>query len=107
MARATEILLTGRFVEAAEAKEIGLVTDVVPDDQLMSRAEEIAGLIAANSPSSMKLTKRVLHSSANASSLEAALEVENRNQVLATRTFDMQEALSAFKDNRPPFFVGF
>lgn len=52
------------------------------------------------------LTKQVLHQDVDAPSLGAALEVENRNQVLATRTTDMVEALSAFQDEREPRFTG-
>ena len=106
LARATEILLTGRFVEADEALEIGLVTDVVEPDAVLDRALEVAATIAGNSPVGVALTKRVLRTNVDAPSLEAALEVENRNQVLATRTDDMTEALTAFREKRRPTFVG-
>jgi enoyl-CoA hydratase/carnithine racemase len=106
LGRAYEILLTGRFVEAAEALHIGLVTDVVDGERLLDRAMETAAMIVGNSPVGMALTKQVLQNNVDAPSLEAALALENRNQVLATRTDDMVEALAAFREKRPPTFVG-
>lgn len=106
LAHATEILLTGRFVTAPEALELGLVTDVVADDQLLPRALEIATAIAANSPVGVALTKQALRVNVDAPSLEAALDLEDRNQVLATRTHDMPEALAAFREGRAPDFNG-
>ncbi|MGQ4598404.1 enoyl-CoA hydratase-related protein [Nocardia sp. R6R-6] len=104
--RAAEILLTGRFVDASEALRIGLVTDICEPEHLIDRALEIAEQIRSNSPVGTALTKEVIHTNVDAASLEAALELENRNQVLATRTADMREALAAFRDKRSPQFVG-
>jgi enoyl-CoA hydratase/carnithine racemase len=106
LGRASEILLTGRFVEAEEALRIGLVTDVVGPDTLLDRAMETAAMIVANSPVGMAMTKQVVQQNVDAPSLEAALALENRNQVLATRTEDMVEALAAFREKRRPDFLG-
>jgi enoyl-CoA hydratase/carnithine racemase len=106
LGRAYEILLTGRFVEADEAARIGLVTDVVAPDQLLDRTLETARMIIGNSPVGMALTKHVLQTNVDAPSLEAALALENRNQVLATRTDDMVEALTAFREKRSPTYLG-
>lgn len=106
LGRAYEILLTGRFVEAPEALQIGLVTDVVDAEALLDRAMETADLIVGNSPTGMALTKHVVQNNVDAPSLEAALALENRNQVLATRTDDMVEALNAFREKRAPRYVG-
>lgn len=103
---ASEILMTGRFVGAEEALGMGLVNRVVPADELLAEAVSLAEQIAANSPFGVALTKRVLAVNVDASSIEAALDVENRNQVLATRTRDMPEALAAFREKRAPVFVG-
>lgn len=103
---AYEILLTGRFVDAEEALRLGLVTDVVPAEELLDRAFETAELIIGNSPVGMALTKAVVQHNVDAPSLEAALALENRNQVLATRTDDMVEALAAFREKRLPVFIG-
>ncbi|MEJ1922198.1 enoyl-CoA hydratase/isomerase family protein [Microbacterium sp. KHB019] len=100
--RAAEILLTGRFVPSDEALAIGLVSDVVDDGAQLDRAIEVAAAIRANSPFGMRMTKQILASAPT--SLEAALAVENRTQVLATRTSDMAEAVSAFREKRTPRF---
>jgi enoyl-CoA hydratase/carnithine racemase len=106
LGRASELLLTGRFVEAPEALRIGLVTEVLETEELLPRAMEIADAIRGNSPLGMQLTKQALQTNVDAPSLEAAVELENRNQVLTTRTDDMAEALAAFREKRPPRFVG-
>lgn len=103
---ASEILLTARMVEADEAARIGLVNRVVEGDALADTAVELARAIAANSPFGVRLTKQVLRTNVDAPSLEAALEIENRNQVLASRTNDMSEALAAFLEKRPPRYTG-
>jgi enoyl-CoA hydratase/carnithine racemase len=106
LGRATEILLTGRFMGADEALAIGLMIAVVGPNDLLDHALEIARTICGNTPTGMKMTKRVLAANVDAPSLTAALDMENRNQVLATRTDDMTEALAAFRAKRPPVFVG-
>lgn len=103
---ASEILLTGRMVEADEAARIGLVNRVVAVEELLPEAFALAGQIVANSPLGVRLTKRVLQANVDAQSLRAAVELENRNQVLATRSPDMAEALTAFRERRAPFFDG-
>jgi enoyl-CoA hydratase/carnithine racemase len=103
---ASEILLTGRFVEADEALRIGLVNRVVDPDDLLPAATEIARQIETNSPFAVRLTKKILQANVDAPSLEAAIELENRNQVLAIRTDDMREALTAFREKRQPKFTG-
>jgi len=104
MGRALEILLTGRFVDADEALRIGLVSDVVARDHLVDRALAMAELISSNSPFGVQLSKEVVHTNVDAPSLAAALELENRTQVLATRSPDMVEALTAFREKRTPRF---
>jgi enoyl-CoA hydratase len=102
LGRAMEILLTGRFVDAEEAVMIGLVSRVIPEAELLDRALETAAAISANSPFGVQLSKEAVHANVDAPSLEAALELENRNQVLASRSPDMIEALSAFREKRAP-----
>jgi enoyl-CoA hydratase/carnithine racemase len=104
LGRAAEIMLTGRLLDATYAERIGLVNDVHPDEELRDRALDLAGEIVANSPFGMRLTKQVLQTNVDAPSLEAALELENRNQLLATRTEDFAEALEAFQQKRPAVF---
>jgi enoyl-CoA hydratase len=105
LGHAYELLLTGRLIDAVEAERIGLVNRVVADEDLLSVAIDLAGEIAANSPLGVSLTKRVVQDNVDAPSLRAAIELENRNQVLAMQSPDMSEALSAFREKRAPRFA--
>ena len=102
--RAFELLLTGRIVESDEADRIGLVTRGVDDDDLMDAAFEIARQICANSPTGIWMTKEVMWSQLEVSSLQAGIDLENRTQILTTFTEDMGEAVQAFLSKRPPEF---
>lgn len=106
LGHASEMMLTGRRVPADEALRIGLVNRVVPTDELLTAAREVAAQIAANSPFGVQLTKEGLQLAVDAPSLHAAIALENRNQVLASRTADMAEAVTAFLSRRPPRFTG-
>ena len=104
--RAYELMLTGRFVDADEALRIGLVVRVVPDGQVVDAALESAALILANSPFGVHMTKEVMWSQLEVGSLVAGIDLENRTQLLASTTSDMEEALAAFLEKRPPQFGG-
>jgi enoyl-CoA hydratase/carnithine racemase len=104
--RAFELMLTGRLIDAAEADRIGLVSRVDPDDQVVDAARETAELIRANSPFGVWMTKEVMWSNLETGSLQAAIDLENRTQLLSSYTGDMQEALTAFLEKRPPRFTG-
>jgi enoyl-CoA hydratase/carnithine racemase len=104
--RAAEIAFTARTVEADEALRIGLVNRVVPPGHLIDEAMTMAGQISQNSPGGVRLSKRALHRNQEIGSYAAALELENRGQALLTRGDDMTEALTAFKEKRPPTFTG-
>jgi enoyl-CoA hydratase len=106
LGHASEILLTGRMVDAQEAAGIGLVNRVVPADELVEAALDVASLIAANSPLGVRLTKEVVQANVDASSMDEAVQLENRGQVLTSRTEDMAEALRAFREKRPPVYTG-
>lgn len=106
LGRAYEMLLTGRFVLADEAERIGLISEVVAAENLLERAFECAALICSNSPVGVELTKAVVQTNVDAPSLEAAIALENRNQVLSVQTSDMAEALHAFREKRAPIFIG-
>ena len=92
MSRAFDIMLTGRMVDAVEAERIGLVSTLVDDDQLLPRALETARAIAANSAFGVWMTKRGVWANAEAGSLQAAIELENRTQILARTTGDLARA---------------
>lgn len=102
---ASELLLTGRLIDAAEADRIGLVNRVVPADELLDVAFGIAAEIVANAPFGVRMTKQVLLRNIDADSLEAAIELENRTQVLAIHTANGAEALDAFVERRDARFT--
>jgi enoyl-CoA hydratase len=106
LGHAAQIMLTGRLYDTDYAERIGLVNEVVADDKILEAALDLASEIATNSPFGMRLTKQVLQTNVDAPSLQAALELENRNQVLTTRTADMSEALEAFLQKRDARFTG-
>lgn len=106
LGHASEILLTGRMVEAEEAVRIGLVNRVVSSEELLPAALDLAALIAGNSPLGVRLTKQVVQANVDATSLQQAVELENRGQVLTSRTEDMAEALNAFREKRLPVYTG-
>jgi enoyl-CoA hydratase len=99
--RAAEMLLTGRRMGAAEALAAGLVTAVVPSEQLMDTALSVAGQVIATSPFSTWMTKELLDANASAGSLRHAAQNENRTQVLCNFTGDIAEAVAAFREGRP------
>jgi enoyl-CoA hydratase/carnithine racemase len=106
LGQASEILLTGRSVDPADALRIGLANAVVAPDAVLDRAKAIAGGIAEHTTLGVRLTKQVLQASMESPSMQAALEIENRQQVLATRGRDFREALEAFRQKRTPKFTG-
>lgn len=103
--KAFELMLTGRFVDAEEAERIGLVSRVVEDASVVDAALEVAEQISANSPFGVAMTKEVMWSNLEASSLQAAIDLENRTQILTTFTEDMPEAMQAFLEKRPPRYT--
>ena len=100
-ARAFDMIVTGREVKADEAERMGLVSRVVPDDQLVAAAVELASQVAAYSRTGLLLTKEVMWQNLDNPSLAGAIAVENRNQNIASRTAEIQEYMAAFKEKRP------
>lgn len=103
-ARAHELMLTGRLFDADEALRIGLVTDVVEDEQLIDRVLEEAALVARNAPFGVFMTKEVMWSALEIPSQAAAIDLENRTQIMTSFTADQREALAAFVEKRDPRF---
>lgn len=99
---ASELLLTGRFIGAERALARGLVSDVVPDDQLGAAGEALAREILENSPLGVTLTKEALAMSLDAGSLEAVIAMEDRNQTLCAQSPDVLEGMKAFLEKRSP-----
>jgi 2-(1,2-epoxy-1,2-dihydrophenyl)acetyl-CoA isomerase len=105
LANAQRICLTAQPVGAADALRLGLVTEVVPDDQLLPRARAVAATIAAQAPHAVRMTRGLLERAAGASFREAT-EAEALAQGILGETADHQEAVRAFIEKRPPVFVG-
>lgn len=104
-AHAWDIILSGRELDAAEALRIGLVSRVVPDAELRAAALALAEQMAGYSPHGLAMTKKVLWSNLETGSLQAAMDLENRNQLLVRLTTqNLQEAISARKQKRTPRF---
>ena len=99
---ASELMLTGRFIHAERAERIGLVSCVVPDDDLEAEARLLAGEMLATSPLGLRLTKECLAMNLDAGSLEQAIALEDRNQVLCTQSPDVREGMLAFLQKRRP-----
>lgn len=99
---ASELILTGRFIYAERAKEIGLVSEVVEKENLDNKVRELAYEILDNSPIGVRLSKECLNMSIDASSLHSVIAMEDRQQILVAQTQDMMEGVSAFFEKRKP-----
>lgn len=99
-ARASEILMTGRTVPAKEAERIGLISRLVPDEALMDTALEIAKTLMGKSRIGLKFTKEAIRQNLNAPSIEAAIELEDRNQSICCSSPEFHEAVAAFSSKR-------
>jgi enoyl-CoA hydratase/carnithine racemase len=103
--RALHLLLTGETIRAQEALSAGLVTRVVPPEQLVSAAWEIAGIIAANAPLSVRLVKRVLQRTYDLD-LEAMMQLEVDGMMQCYGSEDLVEGVISFLEKRPPLYQG-
>jgi enoyl-CoA hydratase len=101
-ARAQELMLTGRLFGAEEALRIGLVTDVVPDTALEDAVLAKAAEIMLNSPIGVALTKEGMWSALEIPGLQAAIDLENRQQIMASFSDDAAEARRARSEKRTP-----
>lgn len=102
---AAELLLTGRQMPAAEAKEVGLIGHVVPDGTALEKARELADQIAANGPLAVQAVLQSLRESANLGEVEGlARELELGSPIFMTS--DAKEGPTAFAEKRPPQFTG-
>ena len=101
---ASEFLLTGRFLKAERAKAVGLVSDIVPADDLLAKGMEFALEMLRTSPMGLRMTKQALNALIDAPSLDAALMMEDRQQVILLETHDHTEAVAAFRERRDPTY---
>ena len=100
-----DLVLSGRRVDAREARELGLVTRVVPDERLDAEVDALAGELAALSPAALRLGKEAIYAM---SEMEygAALRYLREMIVLTAMTEDAQEGIRAFFDKRKPTWTG-
>lgn len=101
---ASELMLTGRFINADRALRTGLVSDVVPDGDLRAAAQPCLDEMLTTSPLGLRMTKECLNMSIDAGSLEAAIAMEDRNQILCAQTEDFSEGVRAFLSRRAPAY---
>jgi enoyl-CoA hydratase/carnithine racemase len=102
--RACELILLGQSFGAARAAELGIVTRVVPDSELLATATETAQQLAAKPAGALRVCKRLLKQSAR-EQLGQAMRVENEEFATAVRSADAKEALTAFLEKRKPDFT--
>jgi enoyl-CoA hydratase len=101
---AAELILTGRFLGAERARELGLVSEVVPDDQLEEAVRPLVADLLRTTPVGLRLSKEALNASLDMSSIESVVAMEDRNQVLCAQTADFREGVRAFLQKREPVF---
>jgi enoyl-CoA hydratase len=105
VARAQELMLTGRVFDAEEAYRIGLVVELHDHDALLDAALAKADQVMANAPFGVALTKEGMWTALEIPGMQAAIDLENRQQIMVSATRDHREAMTAFVERRPPEFT--
>jgi enoyl-CoA hydratase/carnithine racemase len=103
MGRATELLMTGDFIDAAEAHRIGLYNRVVPADKVVAEARSLAGKLARGPSFALEVTKDALNREATLD-LDSALEAEAKVQAVCMQNPNFRESYEAFVEERDPAF---
>jgi len=105
MAKACEVIFTGKLYTGEEAYALGLVNRVVPSGKVMDEAFALAREIAANAPIAVRLAKKALYKGDDAL-LDAAIEIESDYQAYTWTTEDAKEGITAMTEKRTPRFQG-
>ncbi|MFK8040796.1 enoyl-CoA hydratase/isomerase family protein [Congregibacter sp.] len=103
---ASQLLLTGEFLKAERAYELGLIAHVLERDELLGAAQAYADTMLRAAPMGLRLTKEALNHALDTQGLEAAMAMENRHQSLLAMSNDAREAIHAFREKRAPIFTG-
>ncbi len=98
---ARDLLLTGRLFDAEEALRLGLLNEIVPPENLLPRARDLAALLMENSPASLSYTKRLLSEAARAP-MDAQIDAAVRENAAIRATPDFHEGISSFLEKRKP-----
>lgn len=102
---AAEYMLTGRFIEAERAHQLGLVSRIVEPDRLEAEARSLVDDMLHATPLGLRLTKEALNHAIDAQGLEAVIAMEDRNQILSSSDGDFQEGVQAFLEKRRPQYA--
>jgi enoyl-CoA hydratase/carnithine racemase len=102
---ASELILTGRFIGAERALAVGLVSELVEEEGLDAAAEPYVEAMVTASPVGLRLSKECLNMAVDAGSIEAVIAMEDRNQVLCSRSEDFSEGIRAFIEKRKPVYI--
>ncbi len=103
---ASELILTGRFINADRAHAVGLVSELVTDTAaLAAAAEPYVDAMMTCSPVGLRLSKECLNMAVDAGSIEQVIAMEDRNQVLCSRSEEFSEGIRAFMEKRKPVYV--
>jgi enoyl-CoA hydratase len=105
LGRAKHLILTGDPIDAQTALDWGLVSSVVPADQVMATARALADRILSRGPLAIRLAKAAINASARVD-LESGLLIETLAQAICFQSDDKQEGTTAFLEKRPPTFTG-
>jgi enoyl-CoA hydratase len=105
LSRSNDMLLTGRKVNAREAERMGLVSRVYPDAEILERAVEAAEAMCEFSAFGLQMTKSVCWANVEATSLTAAIDLEDRNQLILGNTENLVECITARKEKRKPVYT--
>lgn len=101
---AAELMYTGSFIEAARAKEVGLVSAVVADSALEAAASRYVEPMLKTAPTGLRMTKQTLNASLKIGDLRTVIDLEERAQMLCGRGPDFDEAMKAFLEKRAPHY---
>jgi methylglutaconyl-CoA hydratase len=103
--QARDLLLTGRIIGTEEAARMGLVNEIVPPENLLARARELAAVLMENSPASLRATKKLLNDHARAE-LDIQIEAAVRENAAIRSTADFREGVTSFLEKRKPVWSG-